>query len=398
MPIPNSSDNSRLVLPAHFYSLDALRGGAALTVALWHWRNFSFYETQMFHPERQPLYALLKPVYTNGWRAVDLFFCLSGFIFFWLYSESIAARGIAFRKFAVLRFSRLYPLHFLTLLFVLVAQQFMVVRFGSYFGYNQNDLRHFLLQLIFASNWGFERGASFNGPIWSVSVEVLLYVAFFVMCRFGLRRLWHLGILAGAGFILWNFGRPSIGFGGGVLFFFFGGIAFQCFARIQMHRPSRIALAVAGCLALLSWTLGPGGLFGNVTDHICQTRFWSACQDLLGKNAAEHFLFDIIPILLELLLFSLTIVTLALWETRRGTLGRRFAWLGNISYSTYLLHFPLQLIFAAAVFSFSPQSKLFYSLPVWLFFFLVLLPLAAFSYRYFERPCQIFLRTRLGRD
>ena len=70
MTNPDSSDGSPTALPAHFYSLDALRGVAALSVALWHWQNFSFYETLAFHREQQPLYDLFKPVYTNGWRTV----------------------------------------------------------------------------------------------------------------------------------------------------------------------------------------------------------------------------------------------------------------------------------------------------------------------------------------
>jgi peptidoglycan/LPS O-acetylase OafA/YrhL len=45
----------------------------------------------------------------------------------------------------------------------------------------------------------------------------------------------------------------------------------------------------------------------------------------------------------QLLPFPCTIVALALLETGRGTLGRRLSFLGDISYSSYLLHFPLQM-------------------------------------------------------
>ena len=87
--------NSRKVdAPKHLYSLDALRGLAALSVVFWHWKHFFFSGTQQiaFAPEAQPLYAIFRPLYTEGHRAVDLFFCLSGFIFFRLYSERIAAK------------------------------------------------------------------------------------------------------------------------------------------------------------------------------------------------------------------------------------------------------------------------------------------------------------------
>ena len=34
-----------------------------------------------------------------------------------------------------------------------------------------------------ASEWGFQNGPSFNGPIWSISVEILVYLMFFLILR-----------------------------------------------------------------------------------------------------------------------------------------------------------------------------------------------------------------------
>ena len=46
--------------------------------------------------------------------------------------------------------------------------------------YKINDLYHFLLHLFFISGWGFQEGSSFNNPVWSVSVELVIYVFFFI--------------------------------------------------------------------------------------------------------------------------------------------------------------------------------------------------------------------------
>jgi peptidoglycan/LPS O-acetylase OafA/YrhL len=56
-------------------SRDALRGLAALAVVLWHWRHFYFSGTELvrFDPSRQPLYRLLRPLYLDGFQAVNLF-------------------------------------------------------------------------------------------------------------------------------------------------------------------------------------------------------------------------------------------------------------------------------------------------------------------------------------
>lgn len=200
------SDSTVVNIPKHLHSLDALRGLAALTVVLWHWQHFFFYtidiKAKNFDPSFQPFYFLFKPFYLDAWRAVDLFFCLSGFIFFWLYAEKIKQRKTSLKEFFILRLSRLYPLHIATFLFVAIAQQFMVQRYGSILVYPHNDFFHFNLHLFFASHWGFEQGDSFNGPAWSVSVEILLYAIFFLICRLNLLRWWHLIIYITIGFAI----------------------------------------------------------------------------------------------------------------------------------------------------------------------------------------------------
>ncbi|MBY0445501.1 MAG: hypothetical protein K2Q15_09875 [Burkholderiales bacterium] len=62
--------------PKRFYSLDALRGIAALCVVFWHWQHFFFAGTTAgkFDLERLPFSDGLSLLYTKGWLAVDLFF------------------------------------------------------------------------------------------------------------------------------------------------------------------------------------------------------------------------------------------------------------------------------------------------------------------------------------
>ena len=153
-----------------FESLDALRGLAALAVVLWHWQHFFYQGTRPHMPDiqRLPLSPLLSLFYTQGWLGVDLFFALSGFILYWLYSERVAERRISAPTFWLLRFSRLYPLHFATLIAVAIGQWLYMRETGDFFVYQFNDTRHFVLQLFLASEWGLQRGYSFSGPVWSV--------------------------------------------------------------------------------------------------------------------------------------------------------------------------------------------------------------------------------------
>jgi len=369
------SQDKTPALPRHFYSLDALRGVAALVVVFWHWQHFFYRGTELkdFNPTLQPLYWLFVPFYTDGWRAVDLFFCLSGFIFYWLYSERIWTRETSLKEFVVLRFSRLYPLHLLTLLFVAAGQRVMLWLTGSAFAYPQNDLYHFGLQLVFASNWGFERGYSFNGPIWSVSVEILVYGIFCVVCLRNFRAWWHLAILAGFGYFLNRIGYGNIG--KGIFSFFAVGMAFYVFIRVWRRAPSHVALKKLGAFTCVLWIL--------------------VAVNIYVKDAFGHGLFKPPRFFFELLLYPLTLITLALCEARRGTLGRRLAFLGHISYSSYLLHFPLQMIFVAIAFVLAvPRS--FFSTPQALgLFFAALIAVSLFTYHYFERPSQSLIRKRM---
>jgi peptidoglycan/LPS O-acetylase OafA/YrhL len=175
--------------PNRLYALDVSRGFAALGLILWHWQHFAYIENELppdFDSNSQPLYAVLKIFYERGAMCIEYFFLLSGFIFYWLYASTIENKDTNFWSFWVQRFSRLYPLHLVTLLIVALLQSMYISNNGYSFVYLFNNAYHFILNLGFASNWGLESGWSFNGPVWSVSIEILLYFVFFILAYYGL--------------------------------------------------------------------------------------------------------------------------------------------------------------------------------------------------------------------
>src|SRR5260370_33698391 len=111
-------------IPRHLYLLDALRGIAALSVVLSHWDVYFLplnREGIRFIVERAPFFDQLSFFYEHSGNAVSSFFCLSGSVFFWLYEKKVVEGKTSFVEFSVLRFSRLYPLHFATLILVALA-------------------------------------------------------------------------------------------------------------------------------------------------------------------------------------------------------------------------------------------------------------------------------------
>ena len=369
--------------PKRFYSLDVLRGFAALSIVLWHWQHFFLFGANQgqFIITRQPFYALLFVFYTHGGTAVDLFFCLSGFVFYWLYAQSIAAKTTAAKDFFVLRFSRLYPLHFATLVVVAVGQYAFRRETGAYFIYPYNDLRHFVLNLSFLQASGLNRGPSFNGPTWSVSTEVMLYLLFFVLCRLLPIRFPALLCMIALGFAIEKHGSIARG----LVSFFLGGCVYLIYDRVVRAGCVRRIVQWLPVLtgALWIWTLIA------LRMGLSPLPFVSA---YLPNHAPAGI--DLTDRWMILVLFPLAILSLALLETLRGTLGKRIASIGDLTYASYLLHFPLQLITMGIVLTFSLDRSLFYS-PVALLTFMGVLVLLSFAcYHYFELPAQKSLRKR----
>jgi peptidoglycan/LPS O-acetylase OafA/YrhL len=358
-----------------FHSLDVLRGVAALSVVFWHWQHFFLSPgTRVLSLEGMPLLDVFFLLYAKGWLAVELFFCLSGFIFFWLYAQPVGQRQVSAREFFLLRFSRLYPLHLATLLLVAAGQLLYYRTTHDFFIYPKNDGYHFLLNLLFVSSWGLEKGWSFNAPVWSVSVEVFLYLLFFVVCRLWRPRLLGALALAAIGFALVR--HIYLPIGRGIGGFYVGACAYLAYEWIVQRGWVRSCSVVLSVLVAGGWLVA----------FLATRDFLYGTSHLPGLAAMDGYWPTV------LLLFPSTVLALALAETWRGSLGKRLGFLGEISYSSYLLHFPLQLAFALVAAAWSLERAFFQSPLTLGLFFAVLIALSLVSYRWFEAPAQRALR------
>jgi len=373
------------------HSIDALRGIAALGVVVWHWQHFYAISGTWqagWRKDAEPLFWLLKPLYEQGWIAVDLFFALSGFVFFWLYGEAIREGRIHAARFALLRFSRLYPLHFATLVLAAVLQTFFFHVTGKFFIFEANDWQHFVPSLFLTQQWlPPTEDQSFNGPSWSVSIEMMLYGVFFLFCRLKLKTpWWNLAIVTGAIFLLpWNelIARGLMGF-------FIGGLAYRAteWVKAQQHAKSiasGIALAAifAWALVIVSFYVSP------IDDAVRQLGAWLPLDTAHWTGEGVYFFFLCCFVFV---LSPLTIAALALDEQVIGGRYARLSFLGDISYSTYMIHFPMQLVVALFALHFGIAPKAFQSVWVLVLFYAVLIGLGLLSFHYFERPMQSLIR------
>lgn len=364
-------------IPTYLHLLDVVRGIAALSVVLWHWQHFFFAQGVLpvgFDRAGQPLYAPLRLFYEHGGLAVDLFFSISGFVFFWLYSDRIRQGSVSGREFFVLRASRLYPLHALTLLLVLTGQWLYQRNGSGPFVYAHNDAYHFALNLLFLQSVGLEHGYSYNAPTWSVSVEVVLYAAFFFVCRSATLPL--LATISAFGFFLLI--RIYAPLGEGVGSFFAGGCCYLLYVRIMCGSHAYRITAALSIAAVLCWAAVLAGVYAHVD---------------FGAIPGAATLVTRFP---QGVLFPLTVLALALAESVWQLQWKFFSALGDISYSSYLWHFPLQLAAAYIAAMAGWPSRVFATPTALLLFFAILIPLSFASHRLFELPMQRVVRDWCG--
>jgi len=378
------------------YALDTLRGFAALSIVLWHWQHFfaiSGTWQQGWQKSSEPFYPFLKPFYEEGWAAVDLFFALSGFIFFWLYSEAIREGRVGAWRFGWLRFSRLYPLHLLTLLAVTAMQFYYYRATGTYFIFDADDGARFAASLILAQQWLPPTiDQFFNGPAWSVSIEVLLYAVFFLLCRWGLRgpRMALLIAVLAISLLWWNWFIAR-----GVMGFFLGGAIFYCSRALESRSDTRrLAYLCAGIAAAL-WI---GVWIEAYLRPLHAALYWLSGH--ISPEAGRFYIGESENLFLLLFIFvvsPVTILALALHERVLGGNWSRFAFVGDISYSTYMLHFPMQLVLALIAVHYALPPAAFENPVALILFYVALIALGGLSFHYFERPMQDFLRGKLGK-
>lgn len=382
--------NKEFKWPDRLFALDVSRGVASLVVVLWHWQHFAYINCKLpsdFDRSIQPFYSILKICFEKGYMAVDYFFLLSGFIFFWLYQGDIDNKLISFQNFLSRRFSRLYPLHLITLFLIILLQKCYISLRGYPFVYANNDFYHFILNIAYIQSWGLENGNSFNAPTWSVSVEIFIYLIFFIISylkmggfipRFLISVIFLSGMILTKGFELL---RPAS-------IFFWGGIIYQ--TTYVLSKSRSIYCLLVYLLTTIFWLATLFNIY--FINFSYQIGSLSTMRKLFLLIYPSHILFSFTVCSLALLEIRGFFPSNQLSYLRNRVFLKKFSWVGDITYSSYLLHFPLQLLFGIFVgIGLLPND--FYTIPIsLLYFYLPLILLSYFMYSHIERPIQKFIR------
>jgi peptidoglycan/LPS O-acetylase OafA/YrhL len=358
-------------------SLTSFRGIAALWVVLYHYTAVYFYQ---LNPSN---YTHLVE---KGYLAVDLFFMLSGFVLTHVYGREFSSPGIAqsYRRFLLARVARLYPLHIvILLLFVATAftSQLMVFaatgRFQNVPLQGPQSLTAFIANLFMLQGLEASR-LSWNYPSWSISIEFVAYLLF----PFLLPTIWRASPVYKVALAAVLISTLSC-------FAYFNADNFN-----QWDGPQTLLR----CLPeFLLGTLLYSVFMSTVSRILDQDSF--ALVIFLITLLALHFGGPDIAIVLLFAILMLSIVV------NTGTIAKiattsLLIWLGNISYSVYLLHGLIQFVVAKILNNFGVPNAA--DLPVQLSFALlvamvtVCLGLATASYYSIEIVGRRYLKELFG--
>jgi len=149
-------------------SLTSFRFFFALMVFFHHLEFLSFTHVQW-------LKTLYLNVFKEGYIGVSFFFILSGFIMQYSYGEKILNKKISYSKFMTLRFFRIYPMHYITLLIFIPL---IIVKVNDSNIYEWIKMLFFNSTLTQSFHPQFYYYFSFNTPSWSLSNEMFFYACF----------------------------------------------------------------------------------------------------------------------------------------------------------------------------------------------------------------------------
>jgi len=295
-----------------FHLVDLLRGLSAIVILIWHYHHFFWTPELGLVPDspRQPFYSFLRPFYSDGYWAVQLFWLISGFVFSHVYSHTDTSG----KEFFIRRFSRLNPLHFLTLCLIAVLQISSQKLFGYYQIIGINDLYHFFKCTLY-SIFGFQVGSSFNTPFWSVSIGEGIFFLFFLTQGY----IFSFGIflslsIIGFGATITNYGTPMWYFGMCACFFYTGVLIHYLVVKIKNNMTWWTLCCISLILFLYEYMGGQKIPFHNV----------------------EFFLF------LPLLIFLVKLDLSGIFHNKQFIKFCDF--ISSLTYSSYLLHFPIQVL------------------------------------------------------
>jgi len=335
-------------------------------------RFFAAYWVVFYHYWPALLAAFTPGLVAKGYLGVELFFVLSGFILCHVYLAGFEAGRFRYAEFIWARLARIYPMHLATMAGIAVMGA-LALASGLRIDPNVLSLAALPANLALVQAWGLAPVAGWNHPSWSISAEWLAYLSFpaFAIAAARLAHRPWLAVVAAAMFLA-------------ALYAVFDRLAGfpLTHATIAWGALRIVPCFGLGCALHLAWRA-----------HAAERR--TALAGALGCGLAVIALAQIgAPDVLIVAACAGLIFWLAQVSRTGSALGSSpiLVYLGEISYSIYMVCIPWQLLFVnlAARVLHLPSKEL--PLYAWLILLAGPIPLAAATHHLIERPARVRMK------
>ena len=314
-------------------SLTGLRGIAACWVVLFHY-IMVFHHADLIQNQSTGgtiSLAITRAILLHGYLAVDLFFVLSGFVMALTYGRLFEASFSisAYLDFLSKRLGRVYPLY------IALTAAIAVLGYTGVSTFKAPTQTSLASNVLLIQAWGI--ADSIDIPAWSISTEFAAYLLFPLLVRIILvghwARCWAAAVVAAMILVLVSTRTTT------ELHQVIRGTAF----RAGPLDASRFATAYPLLRCFAGFTLG---LLAFRLAQAARVR-----QVLAKRFAGDIGLVALLALMavsgsdvVLVLLFVPFVIALATGQsyTARHLSGNVLHWLGLVSYSIYLTHFPVE--------------------------------------------------------
>lgn len=155
--------------------IDAIKGTSTVGIVTYHYSHFGNIT--------YPFESILGLVYEYGYYLVDLFFIISGFLFYMNFANKIKDRQMDIRDFLLYRYMKLFPLFLLSTAITALGQWILYYHTGETFMHGA-DLYSLFLNIIGLQHVGLTYELTFNGPAWYISVLMFCYAIYFYISKY----------------------------------------------------------------------------------------------------------------------------------------------------------------------------------------------------------------------
>jgi peptidoglycan/LPS O-acetylase OafA/YrhL len=332
-----------------------------------------FYHSLILMNDSVPL--PIKLFIAHGYLAVDLFFLLSGFVIFLSYHESLSTNfPHSVGKFYWKRFSRIYPLHFVMLGGYLALFGAFTYLSSSHAAPDAYTWSTFIQSMFLVHMW-FGSDLTWNVPSWSISSEWFVYL-FFPLVAYSLRKL-----RGGIAMHVLSIVLAAV-------------ILHVIYAKSGLNSIGADIPHMALVRTLFEFLMGVfvGSLYVNHLDFLQRNAgaalagFVALCVLYAMTSMPDYAL---IPIIFALLIAYLCVTTS--WITTALSTPV-LVYLGEISYSTYMVHYLVYDLLKAAFISDTHEIN---QVHLWLSFVAVFI-LSVVLHHAVDMPSQKYFRRHLS--